>query len=161
MIRGSILLALTLSVVLFAPACTHPAPAKVAAVTAHNGTIVVDAIDKVQDYVITHQRDGSLPTPEADAVMTGIKTTLTAAQKLPDLLRKLAALSPSDPLHDDLITQIRSVLVDVANGQDTFLVPINNLDTRAAVAGLSKEVTKTLDIVYGWINQNASTGGEQ
>lgn len=143
-----ILLALTLA----AAACAgNRSPQTVAHYGAVNGTIIVDAVDKVQDFIIAEEKAGHVPTDQAVVAMKAIGKALEEAKKAPPLLKKLANLQVGSAEADPLVLQVRAVLVAVSSEAGKALIPISDAAVRDKIGALLEGVVRAIDVIYGWL----------
>jgi hypothetical protein len=126
-------------------------PAAVAANVAHNGTILVDVVDKVQDFVIAQEAAGTIPRNQAVTAMEGIGRALDAAKRVPGNLDKLAQLSDGSSEEQTVLTQIRDALTIISTEVGQALIPIESAEMRKQIGALAAEVNKTIGIVLGWV----------
>lgn len=145
-------IASVLAALLILPACAgNRSPAAIAGDVAHNGTIVVNAVDALQKFIATQEAAGRVPRNQAVTAMEAIGRSLNAAKSAGEYLDKLVKLQPSSSESASVIQQIQSALELASSEAALSLVPVGDEATRSQIARLIGEINKAIGQVNGFI----------
>lgn len=114
---------------------------------ANNATVIVQAVDKIQDFVIEQEAAGRIPRNAAVTTMEHIGSALKAARQAHDYMDTLIQTSPSDLETKTLMGQIQTTLAIVSTEVGMSLIPVNDETVRAQVAKLAGEVANAIAAV--------------
>lgn len=126
-------------------ACAGKAsPATIATTVANNGTLVVQAIDEVQKFVIAQEAEGRIPRNQAVTVMEGIGRALQASKTASGYVDQLIKLPTDSTDQKPLIDKIQDSLAIASSEVGMALVPIDNAEVRAQVGKLAGSVSRAI-----------------
>ena len=139
----------TLVVVLaFTVACAgNRSPAAIAGTAAHNGTIVITAVDKVQRFIASEEAAGRVPRNEAVTAMEAIGKGLAASKQASGYVEQLSKLDPGSTATEPLIVQLQAALSLASTQSALALVPISNPAIRGQIGLLVGEVNTAIGSV--------------
>ncbi len=145
------LVPIVLALVMASACAGNRSPATVAHYGAVNGTILVDAVDKAQDFIIAEEKAGNIPTDQARQSMVYIGKALESAKKAPPLLISLANLPVGSEQSAPIVKQVQDVLLALSTDAGQALIPIKDDGVRKRFAEVLVGVAKAINIVYGWL----------
>ena len=119
------------AVLMLASACTgNRRPAQIAGDVAHNGQIVVDAVDKTQRFIVEQEAAGRIPRNETVDAMKAIGAALAAAKQASGYLDQIVKLDPGSAATDPLLKQLQDALALASTQTALAIVPIGNPTVR-------------------------------
>lgn len=148
-----------IATVVSSQACAGKAdPNTVVTSVSNNATVVVQAVDEVQKFIIAEEAAGRIPRNAAVTAMEGIGRSLEASRMAREHVSKLLLLPSGSTEAKPLIVQIQDALTLASSEAAMALVPIGDEAVRKQVGQLLTGVNKAIGEVNKMILAVAAGG---